>query len=1200
MINVQHLLKDLKILLRKLEDDIRQRCDETKSLNQALLTEHDNAVNAKRTANTFMTWRDEQITQASVAWILSCVFIRFIEDNDLLDNVLLSGPGDRLSRARDSYEMYFKDHPIHSDREYLIYIFNKVSEFQGLKEIFDKKHNILWRIQPSSDGAFMLIEFFRKRNSDTGDLIHDFTDTSLDTRFLGDLYQDLSEAARKKYALLQTPDFIEEFILDRTLTPAIETFGLENVRLIDPTCGSGHFLLGAFFRLFNLWFDRYPGGNDREQVQKALNAVYGVDLNPFAVAIAKFRLMFSSLKLCGIHKLKDAPAFQYNLAVGDSLLHGPRPEHRRQQFFEGLNPIAFVYEVEDDDKLNHILGQQYHAVVGNPPYITVKDKAINAAYREVFPESCYRQYSLVCPFMQRFFDLALNTSNSHSAGFIGLIAANSFMKREFGKKLVESCMPKWNLTHVIDTSGVYIPGHGTPTVILFGRNQEPVNDKIRAVMGIKGEPATPENAEKGKVWTSIIDLIDQVGSENEFVSVDDLDNKRLYKHPWSLGGGGASELNSILKKQNPKFLSKYIETICSIVLTRADDVYILSSEVLKRKKLEFKYIKKLVIGENLRDWSVSKTIGILFPYNVNFIPVPEKEGDLVHKFLWPYKQDLWRRKELGGDHKVLGKTWWEWNRFLEHRFTIPLSISFAFVATHNHFILDRGGKIFNRSAPVIKLKENATIEDHLKLIGLLNSSTALFWARQTFFPKGGYSSGKWEERLEWDGTKLKQFPIPEKNPLELAKKLDQLATQNNANLPLVFIKKELPSKQGLKNAQKKFNELLAQMISLQEELDWQCYNFYNITDQKLWLPDHNTVPSIQLGERAFELVMAQKIKAGERDTTWFDRHHSTPVFEIPAHWPEDYQKLVKTRIEIINKEKNIRLIEQPEYKRRWAMETWEKQVKEALEQWLLNRLEYHLSGRDLMAESEQELPTKAPQLISCAQLADMVSIDKDFLQVAELYQNRPDFNCLSLVKALVEKASVPFLPVLRYNPSGLRKRKDWEKTWELQRKEDAFRSRTALDKDHKDYLNSIQADDCVKQTIGDIPVPPKYQTRDFIKSSYWKLRGKLDVPKERFISYPRCERDNDNTLIITWAGWDHLQQAQALAEYIEHTKESGASEKKIVMLLAGLLDLIPWLKQWHNDIDPQFGLRMGDYYSDFVLEEARSIGKTIDDLKAVE
>ena len=48
------------------------------------------------------------------------------------------------------------------------------------------------------------------------------------------------------------------------------------------------------------------------------------------------------------------------------------------------------------------------------------------------------------------------------------------MKREFGKKLIEEFFPRVDLTHVIDTSGAYIPGHGTPTVILFARNRTPV------------------------------------------------------------------------------------------------------------------------------------------------------------------------------------------------------------------------------------------------------------------------------------------------------------------------------------------------------------------------------------------------------------------------------------------------------------------------------------------------------------------------------------------------------------------------------------------------------------------------------------------------------------------------------------------------------------------------------------------------------
>ncbi len=67
---------------------------------------------------------------------------------------------------------------------------------------------------------------------------------------------------------------------------------------------------------------------------------------------------------------------------------------------------------------------------------------------------------------------------------------------------------------------------------------------------------------------------------------------------------------------------------------------------------------------------------------------------------------------------------------------------FAFVATHNHFVLDRGGKVFNRSAPVIKLPDEATEDDHLALLGVLNSSTACFWLKQVSYHKGGDHRGR--------------------------------------------------------------------------------------------------------------------------------------------------------------------------------------------------------------------------------------------------------------------------------------------------------------------------------------------------------------------------------------------------------------------------------------------------------------------------
>ncbi len=134
-----------------------------------------------------------------------------------------------------------------------------------------------------------------------------------------------------------------------------------------------------------------------------------------------------------------------------------------------------------------------------------------------------------------------------------------------------------------------------------------------------------------------------------------------------------------------------------------------------------------------------------------------------------------------------------------------------------------------------------------------------------------------------------------------------------------------------------------------------------------------------------------------------------------------------------------------------------------------------------------------------------------------------------------------------------------------------------------------------------IPVPPKYTGSDFQKSTYWRLRGKLDVPKERWISFPHCEGE-DGTLAIAWAGYDHLQLARAVSAYYVDVQErlGGSDDPRLAPLLACLIELLPWLKQWHNDMDPEYGMQMGDYFEGFVQEEARKMGKTLDEIKTWE
>lgn len=134
-----------------------------------------------------------------------------------------------------------------------------------------------------------------------------------------------------------------------------------------------------------------------------------------------------------------------------------------------------------------MFNEQYEAVFQNPPYIVPPDAAARDAYRRRYC-SATMKYGLGVPFTERLFQLAV------PGGFVGQITSNAFMKREHGKALVEKVLPRLDLTHVIDTSGAFIPGHGTPTVIMFGRNRPPTSLTVRAVLGKRGEPETPKGA----------------------------------------------------------------------------------------------------------------------------------------------------------------------------------------------------------------------------------------------------------------------------------------------------------------------------------------------------------------------------------------------------------------------------------------------------------------------------------------------------------------------------------------------------------------------------------------------------------------------------------------------------------------------------------------------------------------------------------
>ncbi|MCA1675108.1 MAG: BREX-2 system adenine-specific DNA-methyltransferase PglX, partial [Actinobacteria bacterium] len=621
----------------------------------------------------------------------------------------------------------------------------------------------------------------------------------------------------------------------------------------------------------------------------------------------------------------------------------------------------------------------------------------------------------------------------------------------------------------------------------------------------------------------------------------------LARHPWSLTGGGAVELTQRINAAGLTILRSRVQRVGFFADSHADEAFFVPANFARLLDIPSVHCRPSVRGDDLRDWGASSGDSALFPYDSARSLVDLGElGSACCKMLWPVRALLAARSTFGGGTYLSdGRRWWEWHQLPKDVGSSNLTLGFAFVVTHNHFVLDRGEKVFNRSAPVIKLPEGANEEAHLELLGVLNSSTACFWLKQESHPKSGSGIGRgvqdesWENRYEFTGTTLQDFPLPAGLPLERGRMLDELAQELARQTPAAVCGEGTPTMELLNAARDEHDRIRAWMIAEQEELDWEVYRLYGLVSENLTYQGDD-LPGLALGERAFEIALARS----EEETAWFDRHGSTPITELPGHWPAGYRDLVQQRLDLIAADPSIRLLEKPEYKRRWSLQAWGKREQAALRDWLLDRLEDHGYWFD---------PQGRPQPRSIAQLADAAARDRELVGVLALWEGRPDVPVTESLQRLLADEAVPYLAAYRYKDSGLRKRAAWERTWELQRREDAG------------------------EQVAPIPVPPKYTSADFARKSYWDARGKLDVPKERFIAYPHAGRDTDLTPLLGWAGWDHAEQALALGRIVTEREAEGWADERIIPLVAGLAELQPWVTQWHAELHPVYGISLGAY-----------------------
>jgi hypothetical protein len=356
----------------------------------------------------------------------------------------LDAPGDPASVIRAAVSQVAAAHPL-------------------LAGLADQDVNPIWDAAPQPEDAARILALWR-----AADLVPE--PYRIDGYLPGDIYQAVSAEARKGRALCQTPRFVTRLLLDISHDPAAEEWGPEHLRMIDPACGTGHILVEMLIRA---WIARPSWRRTLgEQVDQALAAVHGVDIDRYAVLVARYRLLVMACSLGGRRlMLASLPAgIPVRVEAADSLLDHDSPLLERGR---------------------------YHVVVANPPYITCKDPVQREQVRRQYAAVCKGKFSLAVPFEPLMHDLCV------PGGWVARITASSFMRREFGKPLIEGFLTGVDLQWIIDTSGAYIPGHGTPTVILASRAQPPSSPTIRAILGKRGEPSRPADPARGLVWSSI-------------------------------------------------------------------------------------------------------------------------------------------------------------------------------------------------------------------------------------------------------------------------------------------------------------------------------------------------------------------------------------------------------------------------------------------------------------------------------------------------------------------------------------------------------------------------------------------------------------------------------------------------------------------------------------------------------------------------
>jgi type I restriction-modification system DNA methylase subunit len=649
---------------------------------------------------------------------------------------------------------------------------------------------------------------------------------------------------KKAGGVYYTPSYIVDYIVKNTVGKLCEgktPKQIEKLRILDPACGSGSFLIGAYRYLLDFHRDYYakePAKHKKaiyqgkgkqwfltidEKKRILLNNIYGVDIDSQAVEVTKLSLLLKVLENETQESLKlfherALPDLGNNIKCGNSLI-GPDFYHNQQ---------LTLFDDQQQRKINAFDWQKefasifkqggFDAVIGNPPYVrSINLKETNETawnfYRTHYHVASSREWDIYLIFVEQCLGFLKAT------GKLGFILPNKFLNSQVGENL-RSLLSKGKHLEKIVHFGAFQIFHGatTYTCLLFLSRRQKEQIEVARYTG-------PVNR--------IEDLCPLPHQDPRFWSSSTVSADSLQSTPWNFTVDGAGLMEKI--KRWPGLGN--IAEVFQGVGTRADKVYLVeghgnktglvrvfSPEKESEYLLEPIFLKPALRGRSIRRYEIETGLLLIVPYEAicdKMVLVPQNKLAQVAPRMLAYLCDCKSRLNEREDGRFKGEGWYCYGRPQNmNRFEVGEKIVLPDVCKRGTCSFDRDGQWLLDTCYGIARKPETQI-DLRYILAILNSPLLTYFLKETGTPlRGGYFRMK--------TAYLNPLPI---RTIDFDKSPDK--SKHDKIVSFVEQILELHKKLAeIKNPDEK-TRLQRQIDATDSQIDKLVYDLYGLTEEEI-------------------------------------------------------------------------------------------------------------------------------------------------------------------------------------------------------------------------------------------------------------------------------------------------------------------------------------------------------------------------------